>query len=255
MRGPRSTLFAIFLLTDRESRVRGLIAFPHFVCAPHNGGLPPSASGLEGSCGATAVSMMRSSPGRRRPRRETSCLEHRGKCLDSKAMGNALERTGRLMISCTDSSAELVQLEQVLHPSHDSSSSSAVVSEDGNEGAPTTPSARAAVAAYPPQSDSESGGGKKDGRSGEFVTAEKVDFGTESVLSGMSSAAVGVVPLKRGADGSLLIDGQGLLNLVRTRLFCLAEWGPYVHGGGTFIVLRGHGHHDCASSRTNRFLC
>ena len=213
MRCPRSALFATFLLTDRESRVRGLTASPHFVCAPNNGGLPSRASGLQLSCGATAVTTMRSSPRRRRPRRETCCLEHRGKCLDYRAMGKAVHRTGRLRMSCTDSSAELVQLEQVLHPPHDSSSS-AVISDEGNESPPSTSSSRAAAATSPPHSDSEADGGKEEGRPEKFAATERIDFGAERVLSGMSSA-VGVVPLKRRADGSLLIDGQGLLNLVR----------------------------------------
>lgn len=247
MRGPRSTLFALVLLTDGESRVRGLTTSPHFACAPNNGGLPASASGLQWPCGATAVTMMQSSPRRRRPRRESCCLDHRGECLDYRGMCEAYERAGRLRMACTDSSAELVQLEQVLHPSQDSSSSSsAVIPDDGNQSASTTFSTSAAAATPPPQSDSDLGGeGKEEGLPGESGAAERMNFGAEGVFSGLSSA-VGVVPLKRRADGSLLIDGQGLLNLVRGEGSCFSgDWGSE---GRYILVRRGHGNHVCVVS-------
>ena len=237
MRAPRSTLFGVFLLTDGQTRVRGFMGSPYLVCAPSNG-MPSSAAGLQRTCGATTATTAVTMRHRKRPRRETCCLGRRGKCLAYGTTGKAFDRNGHLRMRSSDPSAELVELEHVLHPSHESSSSAVVA--DGSSGSAPATSRRAAAAAAaatsPPQPVSDAGDGNEEEQQEEFGGTDVKSTGAGSMVSGMGSAVdgvgVGVIPLKRGVNGGLLIDGQGLLNLVRGE-------GEGGRGGGLSCVVRG----------------
>lgn len=133
------------------------------------------------------------------------------------------------------SSAEAVDFE--IHASHHSSSSSSdsetIDAADEDAAVLRTYGSnvnRTAAAAGPLSSvtdsvvaqneDAEGGGGESE----EFELEEAMRSAVDDFVASAKAAAMTVVPLKRRAkDGRLDVDGQGLLNLVRTQK-CIRWW-------------------------------
>lgn len=152
----------------------------------------------------------------RRPRASPSLTSINASRLSRTACSAAANSSTDFVLDPSPSSTSSTRTRETIEPAADASitTADAVVAV---EAAPAAAAATSAAAPAAPPGDDEVQEEEEGGWAEDFQAVEMLSKGAGAVGEGVKSVARASSPLKRKPDGSIVMDADGLLNLVCLR--------------------------------------